>query len=329
MRLGVSQWKLCYTVTYMIENNRFSNLGHRMHITRRNVWLWVLGGAILVYAITGLVVARAMYTTLTPTKGIQTAAHAFPLPVARVDSSFIWMGHYLDRATYIDSYIKKTNTPDFTPQKTRDQVVDYLVETKLIELLARQQHVSVSQSDINSAYQAIVNKPGVNGEAEVTKVLKELYGMTPAEFKSLIGEQLLRERVDQQVFLHVTARQILVASQDQADQLVSQIQGGAKFEELVTQYSQDTTSRDKGGELGSVGRGSGLPKPVEDAIFSLSPDALPAVVKSDLGYHVIDTEARSGVIDANLNDWLAQQKQDRSITVFLRTELDWANKKKK
>lgn len=283
---------------------------------------------VLIYVIAMIAVGRAAYANTAPSKTIRSLVHLFPLPAARVDGSIVWMGQYVDRYSYIDSYVQKTATPNFTPQQTRDQVVDYLVETDIIGQLAHAQHVTVSSKDIDNAYQQIVNAPGVNGEQEVEKVLRELYGMTPQEFKSLIGEQLLRERVEQNVFLHVTSRQILVGSESQANDLVNQIKNGAHFEDLAKQDSEDTNSRDKGGDLGPVGRGSGLPKEVEDAIFSLSPDAPPVVVKSDLGYHIIDTEERKGVIDANFADWLKQQKQDRSISVYLHTTLDWATKKK-
>ena len=284
----------------------------------------------MAYLVTGIVVAKTAYGTLTPSKTLQTAVHFFPLPVARVDSTIIWMGQYSDRYSYINSFIQKTDTANFTPQKTRDQVVDYLIETTLISKLAKQQHVTVNQSDINTAYNEIANKPGVGGTTEVEKVLKELWGMSPSQFKQLVGEQLLRERVEQQVFVHVTTRQILVSSQSQADDLVNQIKGGAKFEDLAKQYSQDVNSRDKGGDLGAVGRGSGLPKEVEDAIFSLPVDATPVVVKSDLGFHIIDTETRIGVIDQNFSEWLTQQKKDRSISIYLKTDLDWwASRSKK
>ena len=294
--------------------------------SRRRITLSIIGGIFLVYIVTGVVVGKTAYSTLTPSKTLRNAVQFFPLPAARVDSTVIWMSHYMDRYSYIDSFIRKTDTANFTPQKTRDQVVDYLVETALIAKLAGQQHVSVNKSDIQTAYDEIANKPGVGGTAEVEKVLKELWGMDPTQFKQLIGEQLLRERVEQQVFLHVTARQILVSTEAQANDLANQVKNGADFATLAQQYSQDVNSRDKGGDLGSVGRGSGLPKEVEDAIFALSPDALPSVVKSDLGYHVIDTEQRVGVIDQNFSDWLGQQKQDRSISVYLKTDLDWVKK---
>ncbi len=288
---------------------------------------WGVGGGILVlYLATLGVVANSIYPNPAPPKTLKSASAFFPLPVARVDTSLIWMGDYFGRYDYIDSFIKKTDLTDFTPEKTRDQVLEYLVENELIRHLALQQHVKVSAADVDKAYEEIAAKPGVGGEQEIEKVLKELYGMTPTAFKKLIAESLLRERVEQSVFVHVKAKSILVANEKDANDLVGQLTGGGNFDELAKQHSQDTKSRDQGGALGMVGRGSNLPDDLENAIFSLATDAAPIVVKTELGYHVVDTEERVGVIDQNFADWVVQQKKERSIAVYLPHNFDWAKR---
>lgn len=285
----------------------------------------VLAVIAILYLATFAVLAKQLYAATMPTKPVRVAAQFFPIPAARVDSGFVWMGDYLERYDYIDSFVRKTHLEDFTPEQTRDQVVDYLVETRLIGQLARQQRVRVNREEIESAYAKLGEQPGVGGTAEIERVLRELYNMDAKSFKGLIGEQLIRERVEQQVFLHVKARHILVSSENEANRIAEEIKNGKEFAELAKQHSQDATSRDTGGSLGSIGRGSSLPDPVEEVIFSLAPEALPAVVKSDLGHHVIDTEERLGVLDENFADWLNRQKHERSIKVFLPTSIDWAD----
>lgn len=283
-------------------------------------------GLAALYLVTVLVVARAAYRSMTPSQLLRQSAELFPVPAARVDYSFVWMRDYFERYDYIDSFVRKTNLEDFSPEQTRDQVVEYLVEARLIQQLARQRDIRVTRDEIEAAYAEIGKQPGVEGIAEIERVLKELYAMTPTSFKRLIGEQLLRERVEQQVFVHIKARHILVSNEAEAKRLAEDIQKGTDFAELAKQYSQDATSRDTGGSLGAVGRGSTLPKPVEEAIFALPPESLPSITQSDVGYHVVDTEERVGVIDQNFADWLNQQKHERAITVYLPTALDWVKK---
>lgn len=296
-------------------------------LSPRTARLLAVVAGLVVYLGGLTVVARSIYRTAQPPHVVRSATRFFPLPVVQVDTSVIWARHYFDRYDYIDSFIQKTDLTDFTPEKTRDQVIDYLVETSLIEGLAAQQHLRVSQADVMKAFDDIASAPNIGGPAEIERVLKELYGMTSKAFRRLIAEQLLRERVEQQLFLHVNARHILVSSESLAKELVQKITAGEDFTGLSKQFSQDGANRDSGGALGAIGRGSSLPDPVEEAIFSLPPESLPIVVKSDLGYHVIDTEDRVGIIDENFADWLSRQKHERSIRVFLPTDLDWGQPK--
>ncbi len=60
---------------------------------------------------------------------------------------------------------------------------------------------------------------------------------------------------------------------------------GADFAALAKKYSEDG-SAERGGDLGSVGRGLFAP-PFEAAAFALKPGETSAVVETDFGFHVI------------------------------------------
>lgn len=89
----------------------------------------------------------------------------------------------------------------------------------------------------------------------------------------------------------VHARHILVASEDQARDVLTQLQNGADFGTLAQQLSTDPGSKDKGGDLGWFGRGV-MDKPFEDAAFALQPGQLSDVVHGANGYHVIQVLER-------------------------------------
>ena len=72
-----------------------------------------------------------------------------------------------------------------------------------------------------------------------------------------------------------------------AEQVLAEIKKNpAKFAELAKKYSQDPGSAEKGGDLGTFGRGS-MVKPFEDAAFSMKPGEVSGLVQSDFGYHII------------------------------------------
>jgi peptidyl-prolyl cis-trans isomerase D len=61
----------------------------------------------------------------------------------------------------------------------------------------------------------------------------------------------------------------------------------ARFTELAKAESQDPGSAEKGGELGFFGRGV-MPKPFDDAAFSLEKGKISDVVRSDFGFHILE-----------------------------------------
>jgi len=97
----------------------------------------------------------------------------------------------------------------------------------------------------------------------------------------------------------VTARHILLpinAGVDQAlktaDSLKKLIQGGKSFADLAKIYSVDKGSAEKGGDLGTFGRGSMVPV-FEDAVFNGKKGDL-KIVTSQFGVHLIEIEDQKG-----------------------------------
>ena len=84
----------------------------------------------------------------------------------------------------------------------------------------------------------------------------------------------------------ITARHILVEKMTQAEDIIEQINNGAKFEEMARKYST-CPSKKKGGNLGEFGRGQ-MVKEFEKAAFALQKNQMTQIpVKTKFGYHII------------------------------------------
>jgi SecD/SecF fusion protein len=76
-----------------------------------------------------------------------------------------------------------------------------------------------------------------------------------------------------------------------AEEALAKVQGGAKFEDIAKEYSDDTTNKDKGGVLSQPVTGDGkYVKEFEDATNGLKAGEMSGVFKSPFGYHFLKVD---------------------------------------
>lgn len=115
------------------------------------------------------------------------------------------------------------------------------------------------------------------------------------DWEALAREEYTANRDAYKTTERIDAAHILVAFEERTEdealararEVLSRLESGEDFTALAKEYSDDSNSAGKGGELGSFGRGR-MVKPFEEAVFALSePGAISAPVKTRYGYHII------------------------------------------
>jgi len=85
-------------------------------------------------------------------------------------------------------------------------------------------------------------------------------------------------------------RHILVEKEDEAKEVVGQLQKGGKFDELAKQRSKDPGSKDRGGDL-DWNAPAGFVKPFSDAMVATTKGKFTAQpVQTQFGWHVIQVD---------------------------------------
>lgn len=79
----------------------------------------------------------------------------------------------------------------------------------------------------------------------------------------------------------------------EAQQVLEELRGGADFEVLARRFSDDTGSKEAGGDLGWFRPGRMVPE-FESVAFALRPGQTSGIVRSDFGYHIIRLERVRG-----------------------------------
>ncbi|MFN4130952.1 MAG: peptidylprolyl isomerase [Paracoccaceae bacterium] len=122
------------------------------------------------------------------------------------------------------------------------------------------------------------------------------------------------------------AAHILVESEEKANELKSQLDGGADFAELARANSTDVGSGANGGDLGWFGTGM-MVKPFEDAVIAAEIGKVTAPVKSDFGFHLIlvnETRIAAAPSLDETRDELAAEIERAAVDAHIKTLTDAA-----
>jgi peptidyl-prolyl cis-trans isomerase D len=88
------------------------------------------------------------------------------------------------------------------------------------------------------------------------------------------------------------ASHVLLATREEAEKVLAEARKSPQqFAELAKKHSQDSSSADKGGDLGLNAKGALASKALEDAIFRLKANEIGDVVQTEFGFHVIRVTA--------------------------------------
>ena len=119
------------------------------------------------------------------------------------------------------------------------------------------------------------------------------YDLTEADLREYWKTQLLRQRVYDAVTAgvpavadQVWARHILVASEEEAKQVIGKLKAGEDWQTLAAEVSIDTGTKSIGGDLGWFPKGVMVAE-FENAAFTQTLGEISTPVKTSMGYHVI------------------------------------------
>ena len=213
----------------------------------------------------------------------------------------------------------------------RKQIIKTTVDRKVVLLMAELDSVVVADKEVDRALNQqvdnIVSQAGGEEAAEKAlgqplRVFKREYWyeikdlLTTQKYQQTLMQKVLVSRKDVLGFFqtygdsippfpstvklkHLLIKVLPDSSQEQKTiAFLNELRGRlikktSTFESLAADYSQDPGSKNSGGSLGFVRRGS-LVTPFEVVAFNLSPGEISKPVKTDFGYHIIETQEIRG-----------------------------------
>ena len=229
--------------------------------------------------------------------------------VATVNGTNITLGHMIvARESLPEEY--KTLPNDVLFKGILDQLVQQTVlEQSLADKVAKRDTLAIEND--NRGYLSNVVLQEVVKAAVTDAALQTSYD---ARFK------------DAKPGTEYSAAHILVESEEKADDLKKQLDGGADFAVLAQANSTDTGSGANGGDLGWFGLGA-MVKPFEDAVVAATVGKVAGPIKSDFGWHLIlvkETRAAAQPTLDDLRDELAAEIEQKAVEAHVKTLTDAA-----
>lgn len=146
----------------------------------------------------------------------------------------------------------------------------------------------------------------------------------PGVVKTRFGYHLIKVTVRQHRYPKIKASHILITYQNAegkidsaaakatADSILAELKAGSSFEDMVKKYSDDTGTKDKGGDLGYFERRM-MTKEFDEAAFNMDVGEISNVIQTNFGYHIIkltdkmDTQPFESEVD-NLKNIFNKQR---------------------
>lgn len=184
----------------------------------------------------------------------------------------------------------------FQSQEGIQQIIDELINQEVLYLDAVKQNYEAEEKfqDLFARHRASLLK-----DYAVDKIIAHV---------TVNDDDLMKHYEEHKHFFvvgeKIQASHILIDSEDKANEILAEINGGLSFEEAANKYSS-CPSKDKGGDLGEFGKGQMVPE-FEEAAFEMEEGQLSGPVKTQFGYHIIKVTKKTPETVSSFEDEKAQ-----------------------
>ena len=241
----------------------------------------------------GAVLAQVAPPGLTPPPA--AAAPAGDPIVAKVDGQAIHLSEVKAAAEGLPANLRSVPFEMIYPK-----LLDSMISQRVLADAARKGEID---KDPEVQQQIAVATDQVLDNALLTKVV--MPGITDQALHALYAKQVAGKPGDEEVH----AKHILVDSEDQAKQIITELNKGGDFAALAKKYSKDPGSAD-GGDLGFFKKDQMVPA-FADAAFALKPGQFTQTpVHTQFGWHVILLVERRQAPPPSFEQSLDQLRQE-------------------
>lgn len=217
-----------------------------------------------------------------------------------------------------DVKITKDEFYDYLVEQNGEEVLEALILEKMLDLEVEANNIEVTEEEIDAEYAEMAEAYG--GEEGLQSTL-QMYGYTEDSIRKNLKLNLSIEKLmeplitvsDEEIALYfaenkedfdvseqVKASHILVATKEEANDILEKLNSGESFEDLAKEFSLDTSNAGNGGDLGYFGKGA-MVQPFEEVAFRLAVGEVSEPVETTFGFHIIKIFDKKAAEEATLD----------------------------
>jgi peptidyl-prolyl cis-trans isomerase C len=233
--------------------------------------------------------------------------------------------------------------PAPSKQEIEQFLVQQFIDQNLVLGVARQKGVTITEKDVDDLIELFRTRISQGGAGSFDEVIQGQLGLPGAdstEFRQFATSFVAREKLAEtlvtsdtvqaemneqmaaemsRTVMRANVAHILVATEEEANQVLARLDKGEKFEDLARELSTDPGSAENGGLYENVEPGQFVPE-FDKAMFEdLQPgETTKAPVQTQFGYHIIKLVSRSE--GPAMTEEQAQQMIQQNIAQQLQTQ---------
>lgn len=224
----------------------------------------------------------ALYRFQSTSGFLYRVTQVLPFPAARSGGSFISYESYLFEVRHYTHYYQSQLKLDFNSPEGKlqlaafkKQALDKVINDAYVKKLAAKNNVKVTDQEINDQITVLRMQNRLGSSDKVFEdVLKDYWGWSVADFKRSLHNQILAQNVVAKLDTETQAR---------ADRALAELKVGGDFAAIAKKYSDDSASKDGGGDIGVVERTKrDLTAQTVNALYELKPGQYSNVI--NIGY---------------------------------------------
>ncbi len=266
-----------------------------------------------------------------------------------------------------EQYKKMKKIPAGKMSFHKSRVLDAFIEDSIFEQTAEEESIIVSKDKVDDSIEKTMKRYNINSLKEFKEKLEKKDKISYEEYRAQVRKSLIREMVmtlavgvnppsEQQAqewykknvnkvgyefninHVFIRLRNTTLAEErrvnNEMKDILAKIRGGMAFEEAAKKYSEDETSKGKGGALGWV-KLHEIDRLLAMQIFGMNMKGqISGVIKSGSGYHIVKFNGKRPVqyesireiifnilyserMGEQMDKWAEQKRKESDVKIFM------------